>query len=360
MADQGHISQLLRSVSGLLMPFDDPEENLDIHLPPNQYSCFADGDISPQGLSKRFMTYCTTNEPEAHDHQKRAPPVRYPESSQRTTSVFPTSAQYDHRNFSYITPSTVPPIGPLACHVSPRGRGWISGQDVEQGSEARFDIQPLNYSDSQSPFRRPQVSPDSTSTGYFTDDSDMKNGTIMKKMMAHFQVHTPSLNADMSMRIAEQELSTPSIMTFRLGRRSLRPVTDPDSARILENFDDADEDTSEDSWESLSSSSSPLYSPSSFYDGRAVGSCGDAIGRTVTVVASPTETCSSYTLDEIPSVYGPSGNTHSPAPRNTKPRTTGSSKKSKMHECEICHKIFPRPSGLKTHMNSHSGAKRAL
>ncbi|KAJ8596188.1 hypothetical protein M405DRAFT_726757 [Rhizopogon salebrosus TDB-379] len=28
-----------------------------------------------------------------------------------------------------------------------------------------------------------------------------------------------------------------------------------------------------------------------------------------------------------------------------------------MHQCEICHKNFPRPSGLNTHMNSHSGAK---
>ncbi|KAG1747368.1 hypothetical protein EDB19DRAFT_1631079 [Suillus lakei] len=28
-----------------------------------------------------------------------------------------------------------------------------------------------------------------------------------------------------------------------------------------------------------------------------------------------------------------------------------------MHQCSICLKIFPRPSGLNTHMNSHSGAK---
>ncbi|KZT25762.1 hypothetical protein NEOLEDRAFT_1092293 [Neolentinus lepideus HHB14362 ss-1] len=28
-----------------------------------------------------------------------------------------------------------------------------------------------------------------------------------------------------------------------------------------------------------------------------------------------------------------------------------------MHECHICHKVFPRPSGLSTHMNSHSGDK---
>lgn len=35
-----------------------------------------------------------------------------------------------------------------------------------------------------------------------------------------------------------------------------------------------------------------------------------------------------------------------------------SSKKSKMHQCNICQKWFPRPSGLATHMNSHSGARR--
>lgn len=35
-----------------------------------------------------------------------------------------------------------------------------------------------------------------------------------------------------------------------------------------------------------------------------------------------------------------------------------SSKKSKMHQCSICQKWFPRPSGLATHMNSHSGARR--
>ncbi|KAH9899181.1 hypothetical protein C8Q73DRAFT_639500 [Cubamyces lactineus] len=28
-----------------------------------------------------------------------------------------------------------------------------------------------------------------------------------------------------------------------------------------------------------------------------------------------------------------------------------------MHQCTVCYKLFPRPSGLATHMNSHSGAK---
>lgn len=32
-------------------------------------------------------------------------------------------------------------------------------------------------------------------------------------------------------------------------------------------------------------------------------------------------------------------------------------KKSKMHDCEICGKKFPRPSGLRTHMNTHNNVK---
>jgi hypothetical protein len=39
-------------------------------------------------------------------------------------------------------------------------------------------------------------------------------------------------------------------------------------------------------------------------------------------------------------------------------KTNASSKRSKMHQCTVCEKWFPRPSGLQTHMNSHSGMKR--
>lgn len=366
MGDEGHMSHLLGSVPGF-MPFDGTVQNPDVHpsLPctSSQYCC-GDSDIFSQSFNTRFMTSCTTNEPDAHIHRKRASPttsqpVRYPESSQRTTSAYPSPAQYPRNNPNFFTSSTIlsPPIAPIACHIPPGSRGWVSGQDVEQGlPQVRLDIELLNHPDRQSPSRQSQVSSDSASTEYtFTDDSDIEAGAVMANMMANFQVPTPPLDADTPMWVTEQELSTPSILTFRLGRRSLRPVTDPDSARILENFDDTDEGTSEGSCESISPSSPPFYSPSSFYDVRDARSCGN-IGRTVTGGASPNERCLSYTPDESPSFC--SRDIHSVTPRNVKPRTNGSSKKSKMHECEICHKNFPRPSGLNTHMNTHSGAKR--
>jgi uncharacterized Zn-finger protein len=34
------------------------------------------------------------------------------------------------------------------------------------------------------------------------------------------------------------------------------------------------------------------------------------------------------------------------------------SNKNKMYQCPVCPKSFPRSSGLETHMNSHSGARR--
>ncbi|KAH9061143.1 hypothetical protein EDB87DRAFT_487840 [Lactarius vividus] len=44
-------------------------------------------------------------------------------------------------------------------------------------------------------------------------------------------------------------------------------------------------------------------------------------------------------------------------PSRTPRRTRSSSRKPKMHQCQTCKKWFPRPSGLATHMNVHSGAK---
>ena len=46
-----------------------------------------------------------------------------------------------------------------------------------------------------------------------------------------------------------------------------------------------------------------------------------------------------------------------PSEESSFPKRKG---KSKMHTCSLCQKSFPRPSGLRTHMNSHSGDKRIV
>lgn len=365
--------QLLGQISGIVMPFDGIEEHLlpDIQSSrprtSKQYSYLGDGDISPKGLSVHFMASCSTNEPEVNDHQQRLSPsssqsVGYPESSQRTTSAFQTSAQYDLQNFDYFASSTflssqVSRTSLRASHILPSCREWVGDQDDEQINPT--SIQSLDYPGSQSSTGQDQVSPDSASAEYtYPDDSDMETGLVMSQMMAHFQIHTPPPNAGMTMSVTDLDSSIPSVMTFRLGRQSLRPVADPDNARILESFDDPDEDASGESCESSSPPSPPYLSPSSFYDGPAAGGCGNVIERNSVIgVASSKEGCSSYLPDEIPHFGGSNGNIDSFIPLNTAPRRRGSSKRSKMHQCSICSKIFPRPSGLNTHMNSHSGAK---
>ena len=69
--------------------------------------------------------------------------------------------------------------------------------------------------------------------------------------------------------------------------------------------------------------------------------------------SEPRSSRSSTTPPSDSMVSSPGGTDHSSQDR---PKT--SHKKSKMHQCTVCSKWFPRPSGLATHMNSHSGAKR--
>ncbi|RDB29926.1 hypothetical protein Hypma_014159 [Hypsizygus marmoreus] len=83
----------------------------------------------------------------------------------------------------------------------------------------------------------------------------------------------------------------------------------------------------------------------------------------------PLYSSSSRTTSGTPTAYnlpGPAellGLNHGPdftTPLSSEPTSSTSvvkKKKSKMHECEVCGKMFPRPSGLKTHMNTHNNLK---
>lgn len=64
-----------------------------------------------------------------------------------------------------------------------------------------------------------------------------------------------------------------------------------------------------------------------------------------------------YSAQRTPSPVPRSNNGQKRGGRITLKKANPSSKRSKMHQCTVCEKWFPRPSGLATHMNSHSGMK---
>jgi hypothetical protein len=87
-----------------------------------------------------------------------------------------------------------------------------------------------------------------------------------------------------------------------------------------------------------SASSSSASSASSVPSHAVSGPSGSAQGSHSSAHASPTHRSVKVTLP--PTAPGEPG------------------RRVKMHQCSICQKLFPRPSGLSTHMNSHSGARR--
>jgi hypothetical protein len=82
--------------------------------------------------------------------------------------------------------------------------------------------------------------------------------------------------------------------------------------------------------------------------------------------ASPSRSTSSQssashsTSDSDLAQVNPSSRPIGVARRSHNPASSSGYRKNKMYQCSICYKFFPRPSGLATHMNSHSSAKRSL
>lgn len=90
--------------------------------------------------------------------------------------------------------------------------------------------------------------------------------------------------------------------------------------------------------------SSPQSSPDGSAGALSVSSSADNNGEMHSPTPPPESALSSPTMT---------------SDRSLADRSKGAcQKKSKMHQCVVCGKWFPRPSGLATHMNSHSGAKR--
>lgn len=188
--------------------------------------------------------------------------------------------------------------------------------------------------------------PESTSDESF-QDSDAEEVIHMSPMMTQFQI-PPSLNVDHAQALH------PSAMTFQFSESVLQPVDDPDNGQTLRNSPDTSvvgDDESE-----LAYSPPPLIlrsSSISFGSARMQGSGTrlqhDSEGTNQLRMSVPTSSNTAF-----PSSHSPTD----ARAGDQRPPGIKQQKKSKMHQCKLCKKMFPRPSGLTTHMNSHSGAKR--
>lgn len=146
----------------------------------------------------------------------------------------------------------------------------------------------------------------------------------------------------------------PTVLTLQLSNNLLQPVDDPENDQILRSFHDSEvcDDTETDSVGSYTPQSSPdlpVTVPSEIATTVQHSNFVDEVSITASG-ASPS-----------PIRHAVSGRLPSAAKRSLcsgiTPRKARSVRRQKMHECEQCGKLFPRPSGLTTHMNSHSGAK---
>ena len=196
--------------------------------------------------------------------------------------------------------------------------------------------------------------PESTSDESF-HDSDVDEVTQMSPMMNQFQVRA-SRNVEPSPHhMYRAQALQPSVMTFQLSEAILQPVEDPENRHPLRRMSIVADNELEDTHPPPSTSLSlDSISPGGArWQGPSMRLQHDNEKLTRT---------SQYRVPVASSNNVPFSSPHSPTHVRVDDQGGSGSrqqkKKSKMHQCGQCGKLFPRPSGLATHMNSHSGAKR--
>ena len=199
--------------------------------------------------------------------------------------------------------------------------------------------------------------PESTSDESF-QDPDVDEVTQMSPMMNQFQIHS-SRNVDLSSHyIYRAQALQPSVMTFQLSDTKLQPVDDPENRHTLRRLLDMSiiADHESEVTHPLPSSTFPSSSSIRFGGAKLQGPSMrlQHDGEKLTRSSQYRVPVASSNSIPFPSPYNPTN----ARVGDQRPPSLKQQKKSKMHQCEQCKKMFPRPSGLATHMNSHSGAKR--
>ncbi|KAG9309951.1 hypothetical protein JVU11DRAFT_9983 [Chiua virens] len=364
----GHSSRFPRS----RVPSNSDEHNILPHLSAplpceTQFHPYLGTNENAQNISVQFMHSCSAQDTtqldsdilpprlpfdDASSPPTAAHPIAYPESSQRTTSHTMPSYGSDASGFNAYSPCDLAALhivdAPLHGPQSYRRGSWPSHAQVEYSS---WMASPPRMT------RSPASEPPESTSDESHQDSDVEDATQMSPMMNQFQIQASRNVAHLPHHTFPAQALQPSVMTFQLSDAMLQRVDDPDNGHMLRSLLDMNIVADEESGVTHRSPSSTFLSSSSISPGTArIQGPGMRLqhdSKKVTQSSQFRVPVHSSNSDPFPSPHSPinSGPGHQ--------RSTGvrQQKKSKMHQCEQCKKMFPRPSGLATHMNTHSGAK---
>jgi hypothetical protein len=354
-------------------PFDSSEESGIIQPPPFTSSLHRSETSSPPSNTHFALTQGAA----FHSPHGGNQPIVYPESSQRTLmDDTPYLPEYEVPSRPADTPpqaavlsggpdparlprmsideATRHLIGPSDRYSHNAGRDTFPSRHQQNTSEP--SLAPHQYSVvAQSP-QAPPHSHDLPLTP-----------RAMNNMMAEFSLSfippaTPSPLASPISPYPDRTALRPSMLTLQMG--SLEVVDDPGNhatlSSLMESSGNMSDNTHGRVFSPVTESSSPTsetrnlrapYSQDSTYIGRY-----NHVSQSESSLSSPS---SSTPESESPPSYSSFPNGVGAHGRTSTSATTarGTSRKNKMHRCGLCQKLFPRPSGLATHMNSHNGAK---
>lgn len=298
-----------------------------------------------------------TEYPFEHDHYSNSvasQSVGYPESSQRThVAESAYGSLYNPRFYGSADSSSV--ASSRSPHTPP----------ADESSAYRFSASPQH-----------SASPHADSTARAVHDNwqefpDSPQGLAQyprSGMMPPLQSQATSLSSrslvsSMPSQDSQSNFSrlltrdSPRLSTFAFQSRlhSADGFGEPGNPSAVPSLVFDGEEYDDDSECSLPSAGSDAYR--STYQQSSQYSADESVGS-----SSAPGSRDGHTEGRSPTPPSESANS-SPRSASSRPSTTertksGTQKKSKMHQCTVCSKWFPRPSGLATHMNSHSGAKR--
>ena len=303
-------------------------------------------------------------------------PVMYPVSSQRTQM---NGDQYPSTQDTFPRPNEPRARGPGANRDSDPPRMPVSRRPAissDGGSYSPATPQMNAYH----PHHRPgslTVSPPNqvVSPSHHHPSLHLPATQQMNSMLSEFSISSPTFSSSSSSASPaspyfDRTSVRPSMSTMEMRSNSLEAVDDPESHSTFNSLIRLSGDTY--SFTNDNTTDGFRFDPhsaSAMNDGhsnwsrpsagkmrdRAYGAPPRSASSQSSASHSTSESESSTHISSLPIGMGTSGRPSNSASTSF---ATATPRKNKMHQCTMCPKSFPRPSGLETHMNSHTGAKR--